>query len=186
MPLDPGIPLGNLSAPLAVERLRRRTIATATGLSLVDPSDHTGAEIPTGTSHVVILALRRKVGAVPAVRPIDAAVSSSSANRTQWLLLHVPAALVPAGLVWTDLYAGAPVEWARVNAGGLPVALAPVLATMDCLASGSLAGLVTVQSDPCCDAQPLASGDALVVVGARSAAADGAALAIIRAEISDE
>jgi hypothetical protein len=186
MPLPSSVSLGALQAALAIERIRRRTIYTATGLSLTDPSDHTGAEITLTTTHRVDLAVRRKAGATTAVRPVDCMVSSSSANRSQWMLLHVPAALVPAGLVWSDLFAGAPVEWARVNGGGAPVALSPVLSTMDCLASGVSTAATSYQSDPCCDAQSIAAGDALIVVGARYGAADGAALASIRVELADE
>lgn len=183
MPLAHTHTLATLQAAEAVSRLRRRVIRTATGYSLTDPSDHTGLEITVGTSHVVLLAVRRKAGATTVIRPVDAVVSSSSANRWQWLLLHVPAALVPAGLVWTDLYAGAPIEWAR---GGAAVALAPSAATMTILDAGVSTAAATYQSDPCCEAQPIAAGDAIVVVGARYGAADGAGQASIRVELCDE
>jgi hypothetical protein len=186
MPLDVGIPLGNLSAPLAVERLRRRTIATASGLDITDPSNHNALGITLSTSHVVILAVRRKAAAASAVRPVDCSVHSISANPSQWLLLRVPSALVPATLVWTELYAGAPVEWARVDAGGLAVALAPNLATMDCLAAGSTMAIAEYVSDRCNDAQAIGLSDALIIVGARRGAADGLAMASIRVELADE
>jgi hypothetical protein len=185
-PLPSSVSIGALQAAEAVERLRRRTIYTASGLDITDPSSHNSLGITLSTTHVVVLAVRRKAGSTTAVRPVDCVVHSESANGAQWLLLHVPAALVPAALSWTDLFAGAPAEWARADAGGVAVALTPVLTTMDCLSAGSTAGVGEYRSFDLSDAQPIGAGDALVVVAARRGAADSLATASIRVELADE
>lgn len=187
MPLSPSTPVSSLGSALAVERLRRHAIYCAPSIDLVDPSDHALAGAYGTTSHRVVAAVRHRAGSTMTIRPLDAAVTVTSARRIQWMVLDVPAARVPAGFVWAQLGRSAQLDFAS------PVLLLPIVFTPSAAldswlyASTTPAVIGTYQAPQCAiGGQVLAPGRALLLVVARLGANDPICVGSLRVEVCDE
>lgn len=186
-PLPRSSSLTAIQAATAVERLRRRVIYCAPSLDLADPSDHALVAAYGTTSHRVSVAVRRSAGSSAVIRPLDASVAVLQARRIQWMVLIVPAARVPAGMVWAPLGSSGDLEYSAPTLGA-PIAHT-TSASLDAwlYASTTPAVIGTYQAPACAiDAQPLIAGDVLALVIARYGANDPLVNGVLRVEVCDE
>jgi hypothetical protein len=168
MPLPTSTPIAALASTLAVERLRRRAVYCAASVDLTDPSNHDLIGAIADTRYLVVSAVRHRAGATATVRPVAAQWENvnPTGRAMLWALLDVPAARIPAGLVWSQLGTSGQLDYAT------PTIAAPVYHPMNKALDTWLCGHMTaplVGPYRCTTdgAQPLAAGRALLLVGAR-------------------
>jgi hypothetical protein len=185
--LPSSTPLTSLASTIAVSSLRRRVIYCAPSLDLADPSDHSLVGSYGTSLHRVVVAVRRAAAATMTVRPFDASVAVTSARRIQWMVLDVPAARVPAGLVWSALGTSGQVEFSA-PALAAPIVHTPSASLDSWLYVSTTPATIGTYSVPMClaEGQPLAAGRALLLVVARLGTNDPIVNGCLRVEVSDE